>query len=259
METVKANSRLKTRTTLYIVLIVFFVLLGVPTLFRVVGNNSEVKVLSQALSEPANGATSAKLDIHRYSGDLAIDRSTSGKQDLASGLLPYLENQELIRSADTINGQATLTFKTNTKSSGFRLPWVGCNDDTQWQIHLTPGVPFEITAYSGGGTMALNLTGMTISRVSAETGGGNVSVVLPDQAADLLVSAKTGAGNVLVTVPAKIAAKIYIETGAGKVSLDPRFSKIDDKTYLSPGYDNAVNKADITIKSGAGNVTVETN
>ena len=43
-----------------------------------------------------------------------------------------------------------------------------------------------------------------------------------------------------------MAAKIHATSGLGKVIVDSRFSKIDDNTYQSPGYD------------GAGNVSVNT-
>jgi hypothetical protein len=45
----------------------------------------------------------------------------------------------------------------------------------------------------------------------------------------------------------------------GKVIVDSRFSKIDRNTYKSPDYDGAANKVEITVNSGAGNVSVNTN
>lgn len=41
-------------------------------------------------------------------------------------------------------------------------------------------------------------------------------------------------------------------------AVDPRFSKIDDKTYQSPDYDGATNMVEITVNSGAGSVEVNT-
>ena len=83
-----------------------------------------------------------------------------------------------------------------------------------------------------------------------------MNVVLPDNAANLSVTAKTGAGNVVVHVPSGIAAKILATSGLGKVTVDSQFSKIDGKTYQSPDYEGAANKVEITVNSGAGNVSV---
>ena len=85
-----------------------------------------------------------------------------------------------------------------------------------------------------------------------------MDVVLPDNAANLSVTAKTGAGKVVVRVPSGIAAKIHATSGLGKVIVDSRFSKIDDNTYQSPNYDSAANKVEITVNSGAGDVSVNT-
>jgi hypothetical protein len=40
--------------------------------------------------------------------------------------------------------------------------------------------------------------------------------------------------------------------------VDSRFSKIDGNTYQSPDYDGVADKVEITVNSGAGNVSVNT-
>ena len=217
-------------------------------------------VLTHNLSEPLGNATAAKVDIDNGDGNLAIDGLTGGEQVLASGTLQYLEKQGLpARTLNTSNGQATLKLKASGGGQPwFRFPWQACNGATEWQIHLNSTVSSEITAHSGGGNVKLDLTGMAVTHVAADTGGGNMDVVLPDDAANLSVTAKSGAGNVVVRVPSGIAARIHASTGLGKVIVDPRFSKTDKDTYQSPDFDSAANKVEITVKSGAGNVEVNT-
>ncbi len=241
------------------------------------------KVLTHNLSEPLNGAKMAKFDVNTGTGNLAIDSLAGGDGLLASGALEYLEKQEPPAwSVDTRDGQATLTLKASGgRQPGFHFPWAACNGETNWQLHLSSTVQSDITARSGGGNVKLNLAGMAVTRVSADTGGGNTDVVLPDDAADLCVTARTGggnvsveigrgttgsstveatsgAGNVVVRVPGSIAARIHAGSGMGKVIVDSRFSKIDGSTYQSPDYDVAADKVEITVKSGAGNVSVNT-
>ena len=217
-------------------------------------------VLTNNFSEPLNGATTAKVDINVGDGNLTIDRLTEANQVLASGTLEHFEKQGLpARTLNLNNGQATLTLRgRDTGRPWFRLPWAACNGATEWQIHLNPTVSSDIIAHSGGGNVKLNLAGMTVARVSAATGGGNVDVVLPDKAANLSVTAQTGAGNVVVRVPSGMAARIHAATGMGKVIVDPQFSKIDKNTYQSSNFENASNRVEITLNSGAGNVSVNT-
>ena len=266
--------------------IVPVLLLGAAVGFAYRGNTPGGNVLTDNLSEPLNGATTAKVDINSGTGHLTIDGLTGSEQLLASGTLQYLENQAVPnRSVDTGNGQATLTLRAGEGSGGrpwFRLPWAACGGGAyEWQIHLNPTVSSDITAHSDGGNIRLNLSGMAVARVSADTGGGNMDVVLPDNAANLSVAAKTGAGNVtvdvgngitgsntvdassgagnvVVRIPSGIAARIHATSGLGKVIVDSRFTNTDKNTYQSSDYDDAANKVEITVNSGAGNVSVST-
>lgn len=239
------------------------------------------KVLTHNLSQPLDGATSATVYINAGTGNLTIDRLANGGQVLASATLEYLEKQDPpTPSVNTRNGEATLTLKAaGGRQPGFRLPWAACNGETEWQIHLNPTVPSDVTAHSGGGNVKLNLAGMAVTHVSADSGGGNMEVVLPDNASNLdvvaktgggnvtveigsgttgsnTVDAKSGAGNVVVRVPGGLAARIHATTGLGKAIMDSRFSKIDPNTYQSPDYESAPHKVEITVSSGAGNVSV---
>lgn len=241
------------------------------------------KVLTHNVSEPLEGAKIAKFDIHTGTGNLTIDRLNAGEGLLASGSLEYLEKQAPPAwTVDWRDGQANLALKASGgRQAGFQWPWAACNGETTWQIHLNPTVSSEIIAHSGGGNVKLDLTGMAITQVSADSGGGNMDMVLPDQAANLSAMAKTGggnvtveigngttgsnavtatsgAGNVVVSVPRGIAARIHASTGLGKVIVDSRFSKIDGNTYQSPDFDSSIDKVEITAKSGAGNVSVNT-
>lgn len=235
--------------------------------------------LSENFTEPLNDATTAKIDIHAGDGNLTIDRSHGS--ELASGTLQYLEDQDPpTRTSSTTNGEAALNLRgSRAKQPWLHLPWAACNGATEWQVHLNPTISTVLTAHSDGGNVRLNLEEMSIKFVSAETGGGNVEVVLPDNAAYINVNAKTGAGNavvdigdhikgfnevnassgagnVTVLIPRGIAAHIHATSGMGKALIDPVFRKIDNFTYQSTDFESAADKVEIMIRSGAGNLIV---
>jgi hypothetical protein len=241
------------------------------------------KVLTDTLSEPLNGATTATLDIDSGTGNLTIDGLTGGEQLLATGTLQYVENQARpIRWVCSDKDQ--VVFALDGHGSGrpwFGFPWVSRAGATEWQIHLNPSVSSDITAHSDGGNIKLDLDGMAVSHLSADTGGGNVDVALPDRVTNLhaaattaagnvtveigssttgrnTVDANSGAGNVVVRVPRGMAARVHATSGLGRVTVDPRFNKIDRTTYQSADYDGARDTVEISVKSGAGNVSVDT-
>jgi len=239
-------------------------------------------LLTENLSAPLNGTTTAKVDINSGSGNLTIDQLPAGEEAmLASGTLEYFEKQgRPTESVNSENGQATLTLRgTDAGRPWFRFPWAGCNGATEWRGPLNPRGVSERNAHTGGGNVRLNLVDMTVTGLSADTGGGNMEVVLPDHAANLRVAARTGAGNiaveigsdttgnntinansgagnVAVRVPRGMPARVHATSGLGKVIVEPGFARIDDHTYQSPDYERAVNTVEITAKSGAGNVSV---
>ncbi len=265
---------------LIILVLVLSALVGFTFWGSMPGDNN---VLTHDLSEPLNGAATAKVDIDAGDGNVVIDSLTGAEPLLIGGTLEYLETQGLpARDLVSFNGQATLTLKAGASGQQWlRLPWAACNGATNWQIHLNPEVSSDITAHSNGGNVRLSLAGLAITQLSADTGGGNMDVVLPDKASDLNVTVKTGAGNVtvdigsdttgsgsidagsgagnvVVRIPSGIAARIHATTGLGKATIDPRFNKIGDNTYESPDYESATDRIEITLDSGAGDVIVNT-
>ncbi len=240
--------------------VVLVLLVGVVAAIVYLGSTSGGTVLTDNLSEPLGGATAAKIGIDTGDGNLTIDRLAGGEQALASGTLEYFEGRGLpTRSVSTSGGVVNFALKAaDNRQFWSRLPWAACNGATIWRIHLHPTVSSDINAHSDGGNVAIDLTGMTVTRLSTDTGGGNVVVTIPEEASNLSVKASTGGGNVVVHVPAGVAAKVQATTGLGAVIVDPRFAKTGKDTYQSPDYESAANKVDLTLSSGAGNVSVDT-
>lgn len=239
---------------------VLVLLVGAVAGVAYLGSTQTGSLLSTSLSVPTDGARTAKVDINTGTGNLTIDKLVGDERTLVSGTLQYFESQGVpSRSAGTSSGQATVTLKPgDSKQSWLRLPWASCAGQTDWNIHLNPAVASDVTVHSDGGNLKLDLAGMAVTRLSADTGGGNVDVVLPESGGSLSATASTGGGNVVVHVPSGMAARIHATSGLGAVVVDPRFSQTDRDTYESPDYASAANRVEITAKSGAGNVVVNT-
>lgn len=277
-------SRMIARSRGLVRVIVFILPLGAAFGLSACASSPGGNVLTENLFEPLNGVTTAKLDINAGTGNLTIDRLTGGEPALAAGTLQYIGSQSLPdRTLVTFGDQANLTLsaKRGGGRSWLRLPWAACNGATEWLVHLNPSVSSDIRAHSDGGNVRLDLSGMAVTAVTADTGGGNMEVVLPDNAAGLSVTAKTGGGNVtvdigkgvtgsstinassgagsvVVNIPMDTAARIYASTGMGKATVDPRFAKTGNNTYESANFAGAANRVEITVQSGMGNVTIST-
>lgn len=244
---------------LFLLLIIPILCIAAVIVFALPASAGTDNVLTDLLSEPLNGVTAAKMDIDVGDGNLNIDWLTGGETLLAGGTLQYPEKAgQPARSMNSINNQATFWVKAGKGPQRWiNFPWEECNGATSWDIHLNPSVLYDLTAHSNGGNLRLNLSGLILSHLSAATGGGNVEVDLPETSADLSVTAKTGAGNVIIRVPEGTNARIHVSTGLGKTIVDPRYQKINETTYQTPGYEDAEKKVEITAETGAGNVSIE--
>ncbi len=240
-------------------------------------------LLNYNLSEPLSGAAAASVDIHAGYGNLTIDSLPDGDLLLASGTLQYLQNQDApaCTRADS-PGQAVLSLRAGKGSKPrFQFPWSGCTGATAWLVHLNSGVSYDLRAGCNGGNIRLDLADMTLTTLQAESSGGNLEVILPAQASGLnatlgtgggnvsveigsgyqgsnQLSATTGAGKITVLIPAGTAARILSTSGMGKVVVDPLFPASGDHTYQSPDFEQAVDRIEISAKSGAGNVSIQT-
>jgi hypothetical protein len=216
-------------------------------------------VLTEVLREPLNGARRAQIDIDCGTGNLIVGTLPAAEPLLASGTLQYTEKQGPPKKALSFDHDLThltINGSGDIGKSWLRMPWSACNAATDWQIDLNRNVSLDIHAHSGGGNVRLDLTGATITRLSTDTGGGGIDLVLPDNLSDLQLNAKSGAGSVTIQMPGKVEAKIIASSGLGKVIIDPRFTKIAEKTYQSTGYETAVHKVEIQASTGAGSVMI---
>jgi DUF4097 and DUF4098 domain-containing protein YvlB len=219
---------------------------------------SSNNILTENISVPLNKITAAKIDIYSSSGNLTINPLTEIDKLLVGGSVQFSEKQgPPMQALSVYNGQ--VTYKMQGSDPGrawFRMPWAACNGATEWFIQLNPAVSLDINAQSGGGNVRLDLTGMTVTNLSAGTGGGNIDVVLSEKKGNASVTVNSGAGNVTIKIPQHLAARIHATSGLGKLIIDPRFAMVDEKTFQSPHFETAANQVEIKATTGAGNVVV---
>ncbi|MGI6207128.1 MAG: hypothetical protein ACOYEW_02845 [Anaerolineae bacterium] len=240
------------------------------------------QLLTDSLMVPLDGATAAKFEIHVGDGNLILRSLGADEAVLARGELEYTERQgaptQTVASSD---GETTLKLRAGqAPQPWFRLPWAACNGAADWRIELNRSVPADITVRSNGGNLSLDLAGMSLTRVVANTGGGNIEVTLPQEASGLSTTAKTGAGSVTIAVggglrgsnrvtaqsgagtvavhlPSGLPTRVRASTGLGKVEVPAQFRQLDRHTYQSPDYEAASDRVEVTAGTGAGNVRIE--
>ena len=191
--------------------------------------NMAKQVLTDTFSEPLNNAKTAKIHIDSGNGNLIIDRLIGDEQVLFTGTLQYLTNQEKpTRTLVSKNNQATLTVERSGRGQRlFRFPWSACNGATTWNFHLNSRVSSDLIAHSDGGNIRLDLSGMDVTSIMTDTGGGNIDIVLPEDVTNLSVTAKTSAGNLTTKIGSSLKGSniVNAKSGAGNVIVQTKLQK----------------------------------
>jgi hypothetical protein len=207
-----------------------------------------------SLSASLDGATSAYVRIESDQVTLNVDGNLDGgaSSRLANVDLEYYPGiGKPASSAGKSGDQATLSIVQ-------RGIWAFFNADRPspvWSIHLNPGVPTDLNVKAGAGTSTLDLQKMKLTRLSFAVGAGNAAITLPAGAGNTAADIDGGVGNLDLIVPAGVEARIRIETGIGNSAVDSRFVK-SGNTYTSKDIEGAMNRVDVKIRAGIGNVNV---
>lgn len=127
----------------------------------------------------------------------------------------------------------------------------------RWDAKLATNVLWDIDARTSLGEMSLDLSGLRIERVVAQTGWGKLDVILPTRGYTQLFLT-TGAGEITITVPEDVGARFVItQNNLATLTIEnPRITALDAKRFATPDYDTASTQVDIKIEVGSGEVII---
>jgi len=135
--------------------------------------------------------------------------------------------------------------------------WPGHDPSEDWNLHVTQAVPTEIRVEAGAADIDLNLRDLMLQRLEIEGGAADIDVVMPAAAGTTEASIEVGAASLRITVPQGVAARIEVDAGLSSVQInESRFPKVSDDVYISPDFDRAANRVDISIDAGASHVEI---
>lgn len=123
-------------------------------------------------------------------------------------------------------------------------------------MNLTPDIPLRLDVNSGASETKLNLTDLKITVLNVDTGASSTSISLPAKAGLTDVRIDAGAASVDIQIPEDVAGRIRVESGLAGIHIDTKRFPKSAGIYMTPGYDEAENKADIFIHAGVGSIDV---
>ena len=160
-----------------------------------------------------------------------------------------------IGTSHSPGGQSRISLRN---APGWEFSFIpGQAPSEEWTLHLTPDIPTEIRVEAGAAEIDLDLRDLDLKQLEIEAGAADIDVTMPASAGRTAASFEVGAASLRITVPEGVAARIEVDAGLSSVQINEgRFPKASDDVYISPDFDRAANRLDITIDAGASHVEI---
>jgi hypothetical protein len=238
-----------TRRPLLIV-VAIAVVLGVGLYLS--GSWRAAQVVRESVSQPLGAAVSADVTIAMGVGQLRIG-ALAQPSDLIAGEIAYSDRNSVTREF-ALRG-TTATFVLREQDSQRNSLFKYGNDEAVWDLRLTPATPMRLTIEAGVGQATLDLTQLELTELDLKTGVGTTTLTLPKEG-HVQAHIEGGVGNTTIRVPAGVAVRLTIDAGVGSVSVPANYWHQGD-VYVSPDFDSAANRVDLTASSGVGTITIQ--
>jgi hypothetical protein len=216
------------------------------------GSASNAGVTHDAISQPRGAATSADVEIAMSVGEVrigALDESTN----LIAGDIEYPDLNSVERRF-TVRGDTasfTLREQDNRASNLIRFR----NSGSSWNLRLSPDVPLRLKLENGIGEANIDLAQLKVFDLSLDNGIGSTTLTLPRQG-KVQARVSRSVGETTIRVPSGVAVRLKVDGGLGNVKVPPTYWQ-QENMYVSPDYDTATNRVDLTASSGIGDITIQ--
>jgi hypothetical protein len=208
-------------------------------------------LVTQEIRQPLGDATSAEVSIEPVVGTLRVQAAPESAS-LVDGAVRLGKNEE-IQQELTRQGEVA-TFTLSAEGDGPNTFPGGLSQTRVWELGLSPGASLALSAKMAVGDIQLDLTGLTMDELSAETGMGRIRVTLP-ATGRFAAHLSQGLGIVEIVIPEGMAVRIKAGTAmAGRRMPDNLVQ--EGEFYTSPGYATAANRAEIDAGVAMGLLTV---
>lgn len=195
----------------------------------------------------------AKLKLNYGAGRLMVG-SGSKLADLRAGTRagqPDIRVKHQGEAAEIVIDQAPIgfPFQIMPRRGGWNQDWV---------LSLSQEVVWDLDFRTGAVKAEFDLKDLKFSRLSLDTGAGDIRIVLGDMGNTAQVDVDSGAGNVTIVIPAEVGVIAEIHSGPGNKNLRGRDWQQEDRTYTSANYHEAASKIILELNHGVGNVNILT-
>jgi hypothetical protein len=231
---------------------------------------------------PGLGCGDQTGNANSISRDGTFDGAAQVELDLQCGrtnVTTSPDGQWHVRASNTDQSSAAVNSSANslTIDSGNGNGWRLTRSDEVWDIALPPGQPIELSVSINAGDAHLNLGGANLSSASFSLNAGALHADLTNaRIGNLTLSTNVGSSALILDGNSSVSGSLSTNVGSldvcspGQLGLRLKSSeslaagnnlssaglvRVGD-AWQTPGYDAAANKADFSVSTSVGSLTL---
>lgn len=160
---------------------------------------------------------------------------------------------EYIFSNDLEDDQANVSLEMEEEQH-FRFGKGFMKTLVNMELNIRPAWNMEFNA--GAASINLDLTPYIVERAAFKTGATSIDVKVGDKSDYTRLEVESGVSKIRIKVPKTSGCEIDSQTEFARKQFDG-FTKIDNETYRTPGYEDAVKKVMISLNADISNIIVD--
>jgi hypothetical protein len=213
----------------------------------------DAQLVREPVSQPLGEATSAEVTIAMAVGQLRVG-ALEQPGALIDGEIAYLDRNRVVRDFALRGDTASFSLREEDSEANSLVRY---NDELAvWDLRLAPTTPMRLTLEAGIGEGAINLAGLQVTDLTLKSGIGNTVLTLPAQG-HVRANVEGGVGNITIRIPADMAVRLNMTVGLGTISVPASYWRQGDAVAVSPDYETAANRVELTVSSGVGTITIQ--
>jgi Cell wall-active antibiotics response 4TMS YvqF len=206
------------------------------------------QLVREPISQPLGEATSAEVTIAMAVGQLRVG-ALEQPGALIDGEIAYLARNRVVRDFALRGDTASFSLREEDSEANSLVRYD--EELALWDLRLAPVTPMRLTIEAGLGESTIDLAGLMVRDLTLKSGIGNNMLTLPAQG-QVRANVEGGLGNTTIRIPAGVAVRLNMTVGFGTIH-----SRQGDAVAVSPGYEAAANRVELTVSSGIGNITIQ--
>lgn len=153
----------------------------------------------------------------------------------------------------TAGADANLTFSMRDTEKG---NWNMGGDENWAKISLNRNPIWHISLNMGAGAAEFDLSEYKVASLNFNGGAASFEAKLGMPLEETTIAAESGVASVEIEIPRAAACKIIIKSGLSSRDF-PGFTKQDDGSYTTEGYEQASNRFVVNLKGGLSSFAVK--